>query len=131
MLDLLVAIERRAKYLDSALPKPKLRTSQAEPTTRVELPDESWAEVFQGLRIPALAIPNLEKTYGAEATDRGESAVITMLRNAAKGATPRLDAEIEIELMRLSDCGEAITQQFLHDHFEAETLSHYEREATR
>ncbi|MFN2513921.1 MAG: hypothetical protein ABR568_21200 [Pyrinomonadaceae bacterium] len=71
MLDLLVAIERRAKYLGSALPKPKLRTSQAEPTIRVELPDESWAEVFQGLRIPALAIPNLEKTYGAEATDPG------------------------------------------------------------
>lgn len=112
MLDLLNQIDRRAKYLDAMLPK---TLNQTEPTIPVELPDEAWAKQFQGLSVSALAMPRLSKTYGAEARERSESPVVTMFRHAAKGETPRLDAEIELELARLPDGGKAKIEQFCAD----------------
>jgi hypothetical protein len=113
MLDLLVSIQRRTKYLDSALPKS--RPNRAESTIAYTLPQEPWAEQFHGLNVPAAAMSNLFKKYAAKATDSIQLAIVALLRSAANGETPRLDAEIELQLLCLPDCGKAFTEEFLAD----------------
>ncbi len=128
MIDLLTSIDRRMKYLDSALGG----TPQAATVVSFTLPEEPWAEQFRGLGscVPAQVMPNLSKLYGPEAAVRGESPIVTMLRKAASGETPLLDAEIEIELMRFPDCGIAFIQEFLQEFLE-EQLSPYPLETSQ
>jgi hypothetical protein len=118
MLDLLTSIDRRTKYLDAALGK------GTPAVVSFVLPNEPWADQFRGLGscVPANVMPNLSRLYGTEAADRGESPVVTMLRNAANGETPLLDAEIELRLMQFPDCGEAFTKEFLLEQFPAQEV---------
>jgi hypothetical protein len=60
-------------------------------------------------------MPILTIVYGPEAAKRGESPIVTMLRTAAAGETPILDAQIELELMRFPDCGEKEIEEFFGD----------------
>ena len=83
MLKLLNSIERRKSYLDRAFP---MASQQDGPMVPVELPSEPWAEGYRGMEVPAFVMSNIEKVYGAEATNRGESPIVTMLRYAANAA---------------------------------------------
>ena len=74
MLKRLEAIDRRAKYLDRALPEPRVL---------VTLPDEEIFAPYAGLRISLSALASIERIYGSEAAQRGEEPIVTMVREAA------------------------------------------------
>lgn len=80
MTKLLIAIDRRTRYLERALPP---ATRKPGEFISVALPAESWASPYQGMSIPVSVLPNLEKIYGAEAARLNESPVVTMIRYAA------------------------------------------------
>lgn len=122
MLELLTQIERRAKYLDSVLP-----AGDPDRAVAFTLPDEPWANDFHGLGVPARAVRNIAERYGAEALTRSESPIVAMFRNAANGETPRLDAQIEIELMRLPDAGAALIEELLGAELDGDTVNLTER----
>ncbi len=87
MLDLLIGIDRRTKYLDRAFPAPPERPHG--PLLLVEWPAEEIFEPYKALRVHSSVLPNLEKIYGEESRARGESPVVTMCRYAATaGSAP-------------------------------------------
>ncbi len=82
MTKLLMAIDRRVRYLDKAFPKGMIHSRGA--IIAIELPAEPWADRYRVISsIPAFLMPSIEKIYGAEAEQRGESPIVTMIRCAA------------------------------------------------
>lgn len=80
MTRLLIAIDRRTRYLDRVFPRSITRSP--EPMVSVDLPPEPWAAQYRGIRIPASQLAKIEKIYGAEAELRDESPLVTMMRYA-------------------------------------------------
>lgn len=82
MTKLLMAIERRTRYLDRAFPKEMIRSRGA--MIPIDLPGDPWADRYREMNpIPASLMPSIEKIYGAEAEQRNESSIVTMIRYAA------------------------------------------------
>lgn len=71
MTKLLMAIDRRARYLDKAFPMGRIRPREA----------------MIPIELPAPLMPSIEKIYGAEAEQRNESPIVTMIRHAAGAGT--------------------------------------------
>jgi hypothetical protein len=124
MTKLLIAIDRRTRYLDKAFPRGTARSRQA--MIDVELPDEAWSERYQGIRIPASVMPSIERIYGAEAVRRGESPIVTMVRCAANaGSHPeQVDQQTSRQLsqtlyslcLALPDDKRAKVEKFIIEH---------------
>lgn len=73
MLKLLDGIDKRAKYLDRALP---------QPTVLVTFPDEDIFKPYVGMRVPLSALTSIEKMY-APTGEVGDLPVVAMVREAA------------------------------------------------
>jgi hypothetical protein len=124
MTKLLIAIDRRTRYLDKAFPKGMARSRQA--MIDVALPDEEWSERYQGIKtLPASLLPRIEKIYGAEAKLRNESPIVTMIRHAAfaRSADPEQEANEQDQramtellyavTLALPDSGRAEVEKFI------------------